>query len=384
MSSSPAPSRTQRRAFWLLLVLLALGIPSLAFEVWLRLGFPNVDLMEATGRTVRMNPMAEWAVVDAFSAYRAKSGRSEVRGEIGPVEKTVNRHGFISTPEIEPEKGPETIRLVFLGGSSTAGTGHDLGDRQTWPWQVVESLAQQNPDHEFDFINAALGGYTSFESYGRLWSRLRFFRPDLVVVYHGWNEMYYFQRFDRIHEWRVKADGSWHFQRLRLATHRPWPLDILMQHSQLACRLRLLLGRLDVGPGERSELVTRTEGYDPRALGVWRQNLQLIRQASEWMGAELFVAKQATLIVPGLAEEHRARCRVEYHGFGFDDHVEAFDGIYRVIDEEIEPPRVLDVTEISGRPEYFADHVHPTVEGAEAIAQLVTRQLQAYIDSPKD
>ena len=44
-----------------------------------------------------------------------------------------------------------------------------------------------------DFVNASLPGSSSFESLGRLSHRLRFYRPDVIVVYHGWNDLYYFR-----------------------------------------------------------------------------------------------------------------------------------------------------------------------------------------------
>ena len=99
----------------------------------------------------------------------------------------------------------------LLGESSTAGTGHNLPDAETWPCRTAELLKAQFAGRDIEFINAAAGGYTTFESDGRLWSRLRFFRPDIVVVYHGWNDMYYFNPtdLDAITRWRVLDDGTW-------------------------------------------------------------------------------------------------------------------------------------------------------------------------------
>jgi hypothetical protein len=125
-----------------------------------------------TGRIPGPNPMTEWALVDAFSAYRGKPGPY-------PGGKKVNRHGFISTPEIELKKQAGTLRIVFLGGSSTAGTGWNLADKGTWPWITISKLQNRHAHIRFDFINGSLGGYSSFESYGRLWSRLIHFSPDI-------------------------------------------------------------------------------------------------------------------------------------------------------------------------------------------------------------
>ena len=54
---------------------------------------------------------------------------------------------------------------------------------------------------------------------------------------------------------------------------------------------------------------------------------------------------------------------------------QSFDAIYRVIDEEVPAERVVDLTSLSGDPEVFKDHVHPTPRGAGRIAGLVAERL---------
>ena len=84
--------------------------------------------------------MEKWAFVDAFSAYKWRPSN------YGEKRKTVNNHGFISTPEISINKAENTLRVVFLGGSSTAGTGCDLADEDTWPWRVANILRKNSKE----------------------------------------------------------------------------------------------------------------------------------------------------------------------------------------------------------------------------------------------
>jgi hypothetical protein len=93
------------------------------------------------------------------------------------------------------------------------------------------------------------------------------------------------------------------------------------------------------------------------------------------LGAQLFVAKQATLIVPDLPVEEQRRCRYSIHGFNHAAHVDAFQQIYRVIDEEFTANRIINVTSLSGYPKYFHDHIHPTTEGAHQIATIISAVL---------
>ncbi|MCI0393391.1 MAG: hypothetical protein L0332_15165 [Chloroflexi bacterium] len=363
--------RRKRLLFHALFLFLSLS-PLLMLEVYVRASRPHVDLLVETGRKTGPNPLARNSVIDAFAAYRPRPGLSG-NG------KTVNSHGFMSTPELAVAKPPGVIRIVFLGGSATAGMGRALADEETWPWQATDLLRVRFPEQQFEFINGAFGGYTSFESYGRLWSRIRFFSPDIIVVYHGWNEMYYFDNVDGITSWRMLSDGSWTFDRSDqpVAVYEPLWIDYLLWPSQTLSHLRLSLSQ----PLEGELGVSRplAGDYDHRGPEIWRTNLRLLRETAALLGAELFVAKQATLIAPGLPPEQQARARYDFHGFDHDAHLDAYQAIYQVIDEEIPPERIIDVTPLSGQPEYFHDHVHPTMEGATRIAEIVAGALSEYL-----
>lgn len=370
--------------FYMLLGLIIICTPFGITEFYLRITCANIDLWKMTGRIPKENPKVPWAFIDAFSAYRGRPG--QYVGDIYKKDavKTVNQHGFISTPELTVAKPSDTIRIVFLGGSSTAGTGFNLADNATWPWQTVQMIREQYPGQKIEFINGALSGYTSFESYGRLWSRIRFFSPDIIIVYHGWNEMYYFNEVDQITSWRTNNDGSWEFQPVpNQPDYAPLWIDHLIRPSQLLTRLRrrfsprIIAGGELGGSGKASSALRNS--YDERGGGIWRTHLQLFRATAAILGAELFVVKQATLIVPNLPEKERLRCNYEFHGFDHDAHVRAFQHIYDIIDEEIPADYIIDATPLSGIPEYFYDHIHPTEEGARRIAEIVSRKLLATL-----
>jgi hypothetical protein len=376
MPASDNRSRLSRRKKGFFTVILVIGIGLLGFvvvETYVRVTRSHVDLFGMTGRRVGPNPMKQWAAVDGFCAYRPRAGRYS-KG------KSVNSHGFLSTPELHVKKPQDTVRIVFLGGSSTAGTGRNLPDEETWPWKVWTTLRHNDHANTVEFINAAVGGYSSFESFGRLWSRIRFFDPDIIVVYHGWNEMYYFNRIDNITAWRTLPDGSWTLDRTSqpVAVYQPLWIDHIIRPSQALTKVRLRLSTPRDGElGTASTELATT--FDQRGLEVWRTNLRLFREAASILNAKLFVVKQATLIVPDLSDSDRARCRYGYHGFDHDAHIRAFDDIYHIIDEEISADSIIDCTEHSGRSEYFYDHVHLSPAGTTAIAATIAEYIDTYI-----
>lgn len=362
------------------MVIILFLVPFFLGEFFCRLRYKHIDLWEITGRkpTSQAN---EWGVTDAFSAFKFKAGYVYKDRKLY---KTVNNFGFISTPNLTVTKPDKTIRIVFLGESATAGTGYNLSDKDTWPWQAIQLIKKELPRLNIDFINGAVGGYTSFESYGRLWSRIRFFNPDIICVYHGWNEMYYFTKgkIDNIVHWRENRDGSWDFNEPEYTKIiQPLFVDYFIRYSQLLTKLRLKLSKLHTGEinSEKKEQLLSKE-YDKRGLEVFRKNLKLIKMTSELIGAKLFVCKQATLIVSGLASEQQ-RCRYNYHGFDHEAHIDAFNNIYRIIEEEIDADSIIDVTPISGTPEYFNDHIHPTKQGSSKIAEIVSKKIIQWIES---
>ena len=85
-------------------------------------------------------------------------------------------------PEIATPKPRNTIRLVFLG-SSTTQDGYASNNDATWPHRTVEALRTLFPDCSFDYVNAGIPGYSVsaimryFESY------VQYTEPDVTVIY---------------------------------------------------------------------------------------------------------------------------------------------------------------------------------------------------------
>jgi hypothetical protein len=306
--------------------------------------------------------MDYWSKPSPYSAFTAKPGTYG--------KKTVNKYGFVSTPEISLSKPDSVVRIVFLGGSSTAGMGVNLEDKETWPWKTVEALKNLRKDIKFDFINAALGAYTTFDSYGRLWSRIRFFDPDIIVVNHGWNEMYYFNEIaDNPLLWRKEGDYErsyigWNEIKLKL-----------LSLSQVLVRTKLAIEKIKNEEGEIGENKGLSNKMNPKGLKILEDNYNLIESFAEKSGCKIFFCKQPSLITNNTKESDKARCNYEFHGFNHEEHVKAFDLIYRLIDKKIDQKYIIDLSSISGITENFYDHIHPTKKGTDEIAKVVADSL---------
>lgn len=363
--------RRLRRAHKIAFTAALLGLPVLAAEGWLRLRAPHSDLWVLTGRSRGPDIKAAWADVDAFCAYRARPGTYTGVGADGTKVKTVNSDGFISTPELTVARRPDTLRIAFLGESSCAGTGSEpvLADEETWPWQVTRDL-QHVLGREVELLNGAASAYTSLESLGRFAGRVRFYRPDVLVIYHGWNDLIFAHPDVDFARWRTHTDGSWSLTR-QFALLEPRALDHLIWPSQLLTKLRIRVDKLPTG--QLPEELREVPEIDLQRLEVARENLRLILALARSLGIETFVCLQPTLVAPELDPADRARCY--YLPFPHEAHLRAIAAYRAMQRQEVPAGRLIDLTALDGQGPLFMDHIHPSPSGATEIAEVVTRAL---------
>lgn len=102
-----------------------------------------------------------------------------------------NRHNSLGYrgKEITRAKSPGVYRIACIGGSTTYETL--IADYQlSYPDQLEAILREQYGAREVEVINAGCGGWTSWESLIDLEFRLLDLAPDLIVVYHGTNDVH--------------------------------------------------------------------------------------------------------------------------------------------------------------------------------------------------
>ena len=368
---------TKRRITFFVIVIACTMLGCLAgLELYAYCFLPPADLQQLTGRSWMADPRAHWADLDAYCAYRAKPGRHRFYS----IQKSANEHGFISTPSLGLEKPGGTIRLAFFGGSSTAGS--HLADDQTWPYKVTQLLRQRFADTQIQYLNAGLSGFTTFESYGRFWSRVRFYDIDIAVIYHGWNDMRLMVDHEKPPRFRTLPDGSWGFvqHRVKLQVYEPWPIDPWIQWSKGLTFIRLWLSPRSGGEatdpeGDRA----LSDSWNRKHIDFFRTNLELFRRSADALGVDLFIAKQATLVVPDLAPQDRQRVLYESVGAQHDLIVDMYAASYEVIDAGFRPDRVIDPTHLSGQSEYFFDHVHLTSAGTDQLAKSVADAIEPAV-----
>jgi lysophospholipase L1-like esterase len=99
---------------------------------------------------------------------------------------SINSLGFRG-PELKSPKPPNTLRIAFLGASTTFCA--TLSNDATWPHLVAEALQARLPDRRIDYVNAGVPGYTVQASLKNLVARVAPLHPDVIVIYHATNDL---------------------------------------------------------------------------------------------------------------------------------------------------------------------------------------------------
>jgi lysophospholipase L1-like esterase len=149
----------------LIIVLVVFSVSELALRIWdryLRLSYLTYD--PEHGRPALV-----------------PNARVQTRGE----KVSINSRGFVG-PEFDDTKPAGMIRIIALGDSCTfAGGWYET----TYSGMLSAMLNARNPNRRFEVINAGISGYNSEFALARLKDELLSYKPDLVTIYIGWNDL---------------------------------------------------------------------------------------------------------------------------------------------------------------------------------------------------
>jgi lysophospholipase L1-like esterase len=116
--------------------------------------------------------------------YPLHRGRYEFR----PVR--INNIRFFNE-DVRLQKEPGTWRVMCLGGSTTANSIWAVADPQeySYPLCLRAALAQRAGSSRYEVLNCGMGGWTSAEIFINFALHLIDLRPDIIVLYHGFNDL---------------------------------------------------------------------------------------------------------------------------------------------------------------------------------------------------
>ena len=99
----------------------------------------------------------------------------------------LNSLGFRS-PEFSEIKPSNTYRIFMVGGSTMFGAGA-TSDETTIPGILQKMFDIQHLDQNVEVINAGFSGGNSNTELNLIEKKLLPYKPDLVIIYDGWNDL---------------------------------------------------------------------------------------------------------------------------------------------------------------------------------------------------
>lgn len=288
--------------------------------------------------------------------------------------------------EVPLKKPAGEFRVLVLGGSA-AFSPRAEGEK-TWP-RLLEMKLQGRLGPRVAVLNAGTPGYSAYQSQRRLGCDLLQLSPDLVLVYHLWNDVKYFWWDDIPGLIRhLESLGEFNERRTLMFLAREVPiLDTLTHRSQLVARLRFALIKALLFyyhlhyEGPRHDALDKA--VHPNGVHFYRENLLAIQRLLAERSIPLVIVKQASLVHPGNTSKERERIAYAVTGFPHEALVAALKRGWAVNDEICALEEVFCVPaneEIPRTLEYFRDHVHLKPKGLEALAEVVFRRVAGLIE----
>lgn len=321
-----------------------------------------------------------WPVTEAVARYRGftqlarlfrphpylvVAPREGARIVLGGKQASFNSAGYRS-PERPLDKPPGTLRVVVAGGSTSFDTLAPT-DRQTWPWRLEELLRRRGLPVEV--WNAGVPTWTSVESLISLALRDVDLAPDLVVFYHGIND-------------------------LQPASFQPFQADYEAGHPRLA-RSALGIVARPPPPWQRSLLLTTLEPKpEATAAGPGRERAPAAALDAFARNVRSFVAvaasaEAATLLVTQpmrLRREHREADEryledwlPGWRGEAAPRELERFNDVLRRAPLELDAAVADAAADVRWRDEDFGDAVHYTRSGAEKLALFLADHVEPLL-----
>jgi len=281
---------------------------------------------------------------------------------------SINNLGFRG-PEIAAKKPAGTIRLAFLGASTTI-CNEVSGNDFVWPHLATISLSKAFPKVRFDYINGGVSGYSVHSSLKNLEYRITPLQPDIIVIYHATNDMSGELRELAVKQGLLAEVGFQEFS---------WPGRYSLLWNLVEKNLRIMAAQHANQEG-RDKLV-----FDPYKIGAeFRADLVKLVHLTQKRAKVVAIATFSSHLRKGqtLEQQNRAMASaIFYMPFmtpeGLLASYERYNLMIREVAKETGVLLIEGENDIPGTPAYFADSVHFNDDGSKAMADRVSRTLMA-------
>jgi lysophospholipase L1-like esterase len=329
-------------------------------------------LLGAEG-AVRLRQMLKYGSAKVIEDYYTVDRKLNLRVPVANFASgriSINNLGFRG-PELAIPKSPGTVRVAFLGASTTF-CAEVSGNEYVWPHLVTASLSQTFPGVSFDYVNGSLPGYTMDSLLKNLQYRVAPLQPDVIVIYELTNN------FSR--EMRELATKRGIVSEANLKEFT-WPGRYSLLWNLVEKNLRILASQRAAQSAQGRLKV------DASTLGTeYRQALTQLVRAAQQRAELVAVATFSIQLRRNQSPEQQMRAAASaffYMPFTTPqlliEGYERYNQIVREVARETGALLIEGENDIPGDSVHFFDTVHFTDVGSKAMAARVSG---ALVSSP--
>ncbi len=298
------------------------------------------------------------------------------------VEKSIDSHGFLASDQgLTRSKDNGEIRIAMIGGSTTANV--NLSFDENWPGRLGALLRQALPGKTVRVINAGIPGFDTAQSIGNLALRVVPFDPDVVVIYHAYNDLKmvrpniaYLPDYSHVHRkpYGFHKEPAW-FVRL---------LNRCMFYVRMRNKYRQMSALTT--PAGAKDGQERLRAVPLLAARTFEQHLQSLVGIAQAGGAKVVLSSYATLhdlqpdysdrdVVGALSAMEKeelymlAQFTPGLTVNGIFEGIKEYNKIIESVAKRNNTGWVDNARLIPHQTEYFADRVHFTSRGAARMAE---------------
>ena len=277
----------------------------------------------------------------------------------------INSLGF-PRDEIVVPKPPDIFRIACLGGSTTFGSCNS-GNDTTWPARLQKELDRRFPHVRVEVVNAAVPGYRLTDSRINLLQRVLPIEPDLIIIYHAYDDIKHQQRIA--------------YERSPRATGRP--TFITRWLTRRSTLFNKLAGAIHI-VGTPARYEDRRDTLPAQAVRDYRQHLEALLAECRQRRLPTVLCTSATRFRAEQPDDARRKAAgAALHG----NRYLSVDGLirsYRMFNAETQAladrhgvPCADLVAAVPPDPDHFSDSIHLSEAGCEAVAAALINTLAA-------
>jgi lysophospholipase L1-like esterase len=310
----------------------------------------------------------------SYEQYNRETGRLELVPNLSHRTKEghefrINSRGFVGA-EFDEVPPAGTTRIIAVGDSCTFTLG--LWD-MAYPALTERLLNSQGARAKVEYINAGIEGYNSDYALARIKDELLRYKPRIVTIYIGWNDL-------------MKQNPASQVQVERSVTAEIFNDSYLVKaYTKLIfVILRPLVFQPKVEPDQADR-----QAYDQYVPKRYERNLHTMISELRSKGVEVILFTLPTVLEPGLTADELKKRRVFFPYYAGSFSVDrllslhaAYNRTIRNVGRDEQVP-VVDLDEEFKKLErgpLFWDTMHPNEKGNAVIAGIVAKQVAASLN----